>query len=50
MIVVLGYEVEQVRDAHRRVQARVESGPTEIFRRLRFQSRNERKAPAPQFA
>ena len=50
MVVVLGYEVEQVRDAHRRIQPRVERGPAEIFGRLRFQSRNEREAPAPEFA
>ena len=50
MIVVLSYEVEQVRDAHRRVQSRVKSGPVEVFGRLRFQSRNEREAPPPELA
>jgi hypothetical protein len=50
MIVVLRYEVEQVRDSHRRIQARMERCSAEIFGRQRFQSRNEREAPAPEFA
>jgi hypothetical protein len=50
MIVVLRYKVEQVRDAHGRVQARVKRGPAEVFGRLRFQSRHEREAPPPEFA
>ena len=50
MIVVLSYEVEQVRDAHRRVQARMERGPVEVFGGLQFQSRNEREAPPPELA
>jgi hypothetical protein len=36
MIVVLRYEVEQVGDAHRRVQAWMEGLPVEVFGWLRF--------------
>ena len=41
MIVVLGDEVEQVRDAHRSVKARVKRRPAKIFGRLGFELLDE---------
>ncbi len=50
MIVMLGDKIEQVRNAHGLIQARMKRGAPEIFKRLRFEPRDDGRAQATEVA